>query len=225
MRILVVEDDPKLSAALVAGLREEGYRVDHAADGHEADLFVRDRHYDMIILDRLLPGISGDELLARWRRERLPTPVLILTALDAVDDRVTGLRAGADDYLCKPFAFAELLARIEALARRGAVPPAGLAVGALRLDPASRQLRVGDRAVTLTAREYALMELFLRHPGQVMTREQIASAAWDEPWEASDNLIEAHIKNLRRKLALVAGDDRCLRTVRGVGYVLEGERC
>ncbi|BDG61657.1 response regulator transcription factor [Caldinitratiruptor microaerophilus] len=219
-----MEDDPRLGPALVAGLREEGLLVDHAQDGHEADLFVRDRRYDVIILDRLLPGVSGDELLARWRQQRLTTPVLLLTALDSVGDRVAGLRGGADDYLCKPFAFAELLARVEALARRSAAPVADLTFGALRLEPSTRRLRVGDRAVTLTGREYALMELFIRHPGQVMTRDQIAAAAWDEPWEASDNLIEAHVKNLRRKLALVAGDGYRLRTVRGVGYVLEGDR-
>lgn len=224
MRVLIAEDDPKLGKALVEGLREDGYKVDYAADGREADLFARDRHYDVIILDRLLPGISGDDLLLRWRRDNLRTPVLMLTALDAVADRVTGLRAGADDYLCKPFAFAELLARMEALTRRGAAPLTDLTVAGLSLEPATRRLRAGDRTVTLTAREYDLMELFLRHPGQVMTREQIATAGWDEPWDASDNLIEAHIKNLRRKLALVAGDDRYLHTVRGVGYRLEVDK-
>lgn len=221
MRALLVEDDPRLAAAVAAGLREEGWRVDVAADGAEADLFAADRAYDVIILDRRLPGPSGDELLARWRARHVTTPVLMLTALDAVADRVTGLRAGADDYLCKPFSFAELLARLEALVRRGARPPAALAVGPLRLDPATRHLRHGDRAVLLSAREYSLMELFCRHPGQVLTRERLACAGWDEPWEASDNLIEAHIKNLRHKLALVGGAREWLRTQRGAGYVLE----
>ncbi len=225
MRILLVEDDPKLAQAVVTGLRQEGYKVDHAADGTEAALFVADRSYDVIILDRLLPGIGGDDLLSRWRRQGLQTPILLLTALDTVSDRVTGLRAGADDYLGKPFAFAELVARIEALARRGVSPLADLTAGQLRLEPATRRLRVDDRTVALTAREYALMELFVRHAGQVLTREQLATAAWDEPWEASDNLIEAHIKNLRRKLALLPEAGVALRTVRGVGYVLEASPC
>lgn len=221
MRALLVEDDPRLAAAVAAGLREEGWRVDVAADGGDADLFARDRAYDVIVLDRLLPVLSGDQLLAQWRARGLPTPVLMLTALDAVADRVTGLRAGADDYLCKPFSFAELLARMEALVRRGARPQAGLAAGPLRLDPATRHLCHGDRAVLLTAREYALMELFCRHPGQVLPRERIAGALWDEPWEASDNLIEAHVKNLRHKLALIGASRDLLRTRRGTGYVLE----
>lgn len=225
MRILLVEDDPSLGPTLAGGLREEGFQVDLAADGAEADLFLRDRTYDVIILDRLLPDGRGEELLARWRRQGLQTPVLMLTALDAVADRVTGLRAGADDYLCKPFAFAELVARLEALARRGRAPLVDLRVGPLVLEPAARRLRCGDRSVALTPREYALMEAFFRHPGQVLSRERLAEVAWPEPWEASDNLIEAHIRNLRRKIALVAGSHEYLRTVRGVGYVLEGEPC
>lgn len=221
VRVLLVEDDGKLARALLRGLREEGLQVDHAAHGEDADLFLADRTYDVVVLDRLLPGTPGDALLERWRRRGLRTPILMLTALDAVPDRVAGLRAGADDYLGKPFAFAELVARILALGRRGtggAGP--GPAAGALELDPSTRTLRRGDRRVPLTAREYALMDLFLRHPGQVLPRGRLAEAAWTEPWEAADNTIEAHIKNLRKKLADLGAAD-ALRTHRGAGYALE----
>lgn len=223
MRILLVEDDGHLADILVRGLREEGYQVDRAAEGREAELFQEDRSYGVIILDRMLPGLRGEELLQRWRQKGCTTPVLILTALDAVADRVTGLKAGADDYLGKPFAFDELLARIEALQRRGSLHTASvLKAGNLELNPQTRLLTWQERSVMLSKREYDLMEIFLRHQGQVLEKETLAEQCWKEPWEATDNTIEAQIKNLRKKLKLL-DDFEWLKTVRGVGYRLEVE--
>lgn len=223
MRILLVEDDPRLAGAVQKGLREEGYAVDHAAAGSEARLLTNTRHYDLIILDRMLPEVSGDHLLAGWRRQGLSTPILMLTALDAVADRVTGLRAGADDYLVKPFAFDELLARLGALARRngGGRGPV-LMVGELTLDPLTGYLSCGDKAVKLSAQEYRLMEFFMRHPGQILTRSAIADACWQEPATISDNAVEAQVKNLRKRIADVSPLS-WLQTRRGLGYLLEGK--
>lgn len=223
MRILLVEDDGRLARSLVKGLQEEGYLVDHAPDGDEADLLADLRPYELIILDRMLPGRSGDQLLAGWRRKGLQTPILMLTALDAVADRVTGLRAGADDYLVKPFAFDELLARIEALLRRSTgaqLDGALLRVGELTLDVRTGQLSCGDRAVELSATELRLMQIFMRHPGQILTRTVLVNNAWREPEEITDNTIEAHVKNLRKRLAAIS-DRSYLHTRRGLGYVLE----
>ncbi len=219
MRILLVEDDRSLAEAVLLGLEEEGYLVDHAATGSDGRLYVATRHYDLIILDRMLPEVSGDHLLAGWRRQGKSTPVLMLTALDAVADRVTGLRGGADDYLVKPFAFDELLARLEALGRRGAFS-SGLQVGGLSLDHHTGELVCEDRRVRLTPREYRMMELFLRRPGQVLTRQMIAASCWEEPEETSDNVMEVHIKNLRKRIAVVS-ERPWLQTRRGLGYVLE----
>lgn len=221
MRILLVEDDLHLGQVLVNGLREEGFQVDRAVDGEEADHFYRDRTYGIIILDRLLPGLPGEQLLQRWRQQGCSVPVLMLTALDAVADRVTGLKAGADDYLCKPFAFDELLARIEALQRRGSLNATSvIKAGSLELCPQTRHLNFQKRSIMLSRREYDLMELFLRNPGRVLGKEILAEQCWQEPWEASDNAIEAQIKNLRKKLKLL-GDNDWLKTVRGAGYRLE----
>lgn len=223
MRILLVEDDAHLGEIIVSGLREEGYQIDRAMDGNEAELFHLTRTYGVIILDRMLPDMRGEELLQKWRQGNCNTPVLMLTALDAVSDRVTGLKAGADDYLCKPFAFAELLARIEALQRRGSLNTTSvLKVGNLELNPQTRLLTVRERSVMLNRLEYDLMDIFLRHPGQILGKETLAEQCWKEPWDASDNTIEAQIKNLRKKLRLI--DDRAwLKTMRGVGYRLEVE--
>jgi DNA-binding response OmpR family regulator len=225
VRILCVEDDLNLAKAVIRGLREEGYVVDHAATGSEARLLAGTRHYSLVILDRMLPEISGDHLLAEWRRKGLNTPVLMLTALDAVADRVTGLRGGADDYLVKPFAFEELLARLEALTRRvGGQKSWGteLRVGDLFLDTETGCLFAGGKRVKLTAQEFHLMELFMRHPGQILSRQTITDACWTEPEEISDNVIEAHIKNLRKRIAAVTTQPY-LHTRRGLGYTLEAE--
>lgn len=223
MRILLVEDDRRLAKAVTKGLQEEGYAVDHAPDGGEADLLAGTRHYDLIILDRMVPVRSGDQSLAAWRKRGLATPILMLTALDAVADRVTGLRAGADDYLIKPFAFEELLARLEALVRRGSAavaPGPQLRVGELSLDPETGSLMCGENAVTLSAQEYRLMEFFMRHPGQILTRTTIIDSCWQEPESITDNAVEAQIKNLRKRIAAVSPRP-WLQTRRGLGYVLE----
>lgn len=223
MRLLLVDDDRRLAGAVRRGLMEEGYAVDHAADGAEARLFASTYHYDLIILDRMLPAVSGDQLLAEWRRQGLHVPILMLTALDAVTDRVTGLRSGADDYLIKPFAFDELLARVEALARRGAPRQAnGLPqVGELTLDPNTSTLHAGSESVTLSAQEFRLMLYFMRHPGQILTRSAIVDACWQEPESITDNAVEAQIKNLRKRIAVVSPRP-WIQTRRGLGYVLEG---
>jgi DNA-binding response OmpR family regulator len=221
MRLLLVDDDKRLAGAVRRGLMEEGYAVDHAADGAEARLFASTYHYDLIILDRMLPVVSGDQLLAEWRRLGLHVPILMLTALDAVADRVTGLRAGADDYLVKPFAFDELLARVEALARRGAPRTGGLPqVGELILDPRTSTLHAGPNSVTLSAQEFRLMHYFMRHPGQILTRAAIVDACWQQPDSITDNAVEAQIKNLRKRIALVSPRP-WIQTKRGLGYVLE----
>ncbi|MDP4126993.1 MAG: response regulator transcription factor [Bacillota bacterium] len=223
MRILLVEDDVHLGEILVRGLHEEGYHVDRAMDGIEAELFHLHRTYGVIVLDRMLPDIRGEDLLQKWRQENCTTPVLMLTAMDAVSDRVTGLKAGADDYLCKPFAFAELLARLEALQRRGSLNTTSLLkAGTVELNPQTRLLTFRERSVMLNRLEYELMDIFIRHPGQILSKETLAEQCWKEPWEASDNTIEAQIKNLRKKLRLI--DNRTwIKTMRGVGYRLEVE--
>ncbi|MGE5672530.1 MAG: response regulator transcription factor [Mycobacterium leprae] len=223
MRVLLVDDDKRLAGAVMRGLQEEGYVVDHAATGGDARLLVDTRHYDLIILDRMLPEVSGDLLLAGWRRKGVTTPILMLTALDAVADRVTGLRAGADDYLVKPFAFEELLARLDALARRGSGAEAwggSLKVGDLVLDPETGFLSCNGESVRLTAQEFRLMAFFMRHPGQILTRSVISDSCWEEPEAISDNAIEAQVKNLRKRIAVVS-PAQWLQTRRGLGYVLE----
>lgn len=221
MRLLVVEDDEHLAAQLVRGLQEEGYLVDRAADGEEALLFARDREYEVIILDRKLPLLSGDRVLARLREEGCDVPILLLTALDSVDDRVEGLTSGADDYVCKPFAFAELLARIQVLQRRRgqAAKPFLLQGGDLVMDLSSHEVKFKDQPVELTPREFRMLELFLRRAGQLIPRERLAEHVWDEPWEVQDNTIDVHVKNLRKKIEPLFGK-RVLQTVRGIGYKL-----
>ncbi len=223
MRVLLVEDDEHLARAVVRGLREEGYTVDHAATGPDARLLADTRHYGLVILDRMLPEVSGDELLAGWRRGGVTTPILMLTALDAVASRVTGLRAGADDYLVKPFAFEELLARLEALARRvspSAAQRASLKVGDLALNLETGDLESSGGTVRLSAQEFRLIEFFLRHPNQILTRRAIVDACWQDPIAITDNALEAQVKNLRKRLSTVSPRS-WLQTRRGLGYILE----
>ena len=219
MRLLIVEDDSKLAAILSQGLREEGYQIDRAADGEEALLFARDRNYEVIILDRMLPRLSGDLVLRDLRAAGNSTPVLMLTALDSVGDRVQGLTDGADDYLCKPFAFEELLARINVLQRRRGplLPASKLTAGRLTFDLAKQEVAYGEHFVELTTLERRMLEVFLRRPGQVITRPHLAEQVWNEPWDVQENTIDVHVKNLRRKLEPYLGRD-VLQTVRGVGY-------
>ncbi len=220
MRILVVEDEHQLAAVLTQGLTEQGYAVDLAHDGETGLGLAEVEPYDLLILDVMLPGLDGYALCRRLRAQGRHMPVLMLTARDAVDDRVAGLDSGADDYLTKPFAFRELLARIRALLRRdGRSREAVLRAGDLTLDPATREVRRGGRAIELTSKEYAVLEYLLHHPNRVLTRTQIAEHVWDYDFVAMSNVIDVYIRSLRRKL----GDDdgaRLLHTVRGAGYQL-----
>ncbi|MGE5703244.1 MAG: response regulator transcription factor, partial [Clostridia bacterium] len=198
----------------------EEYQVDWAADGEEALLFASDRSYEVIVLDRMLPRLSGDQVLQQLRKFS-SVPVLMLTALDSIDDRVAGLTKGADDYLCKPFAFAELLARIQVLQRRSssAYHLDKITRGTLELFPSEGRVLVDGQPVELTPVEFRMLEVFLRRPQQVITRESLAEQVWDEPWDVQANTIEAHVKNLRKKLEPHVGN-RFIATVRGMGYKL-----
>src|SRR5512132_4425586 len=216
MRVLVVEDETKMAALLRRGLVEEGHAADLADQGEEAVWMAEAHPYDAIVLDVMLPGISGFETCRRLRNAGVWTPVLMLTARDAVDDRVAGLDAGADDYLTKPFSLAELLARLRALVRRGDVErPTELVVGDLRLDPAARRVWRDGREVPLSPKEFALLETFMRRPGQVLSRLQLLEHAWDFAYDNRSNVVDVYVRYLRQKL----GRDS-VETVRGAGYRL-----
>jgi len=220
MRVLVVEDERKLGELLRRGLGEEGYAADLADRGEEALWMARAVAYDAIVLDLMLPGADGFEICRRLRGIGVWTPVLMLTARDAVEDRVSGLDVGADDYLTKPFAFEELLARIRALMRRvPAERPAVLEVGTLRLDPAAHRAWRGDRELDLSAKEFALLELFMRRPGVTLSRTQLLDGAWDIAFESRSNVIDVYVRYLREKIDRPFGCDS-IETVRGVGYRL-----
>jgi two-component system, OmpR family, response regulator len=220
MRLLVVEDEPKLGALIVRALRAEGHAVDLCATGEDALWRAGSRTYDAIVLDIGLPGIDGFETCRRLRADGVWAPVLMLTARDAVADRVEGLDVGADDYLVKPFSLAELAARLRALARRGAVErPAVLTAGDLRLDPARRAAWRGEEALSLSAKEYALLEAFMRRPGEVLTRFALIEQVWDESYEHRSNVVDAYVRLLRDKIDRPFGTDS-IETVRGVGYRL-----
>ncbi len=220
MRILVVEDEHRLAAVLKQGLLEQGYAVDVAHDGEVGLGLAELEPYDLLVLDVMLPGLDGLALCRRLRAKGRHMPVLLLTARDAVDDRVTGLDSGADDYLTKPFAFRELLARVRALLRReGRSRDPLLRAGDLTLDPATREVRRGGRTVELTSKEYAVLEYLLHHPNRVLTRTQIAEHVWDYDFVAMSNVIDVYIRSLRRKLD-DNDESRLLHTVRGAGYQL-----
>jgi two-component system, OmpR family, response regulator len=220
MRVLVVEDEKKLGELLARGLREEGYAADLADRGEEALWMAHAVSYDAIVLDVMLPGLDGFDVCRRLRGDGIWSPVLMLTARDAVDDRVTGLDAGADDYLAKPFSFEELLARLRALTRRAPVErPAVLEAGELRLDPAAHRAWRGDVELDLSAKEFALLELFVRRPGVVLTRTQLLDGAWDIAFEARSNVVDVYVRYLREKIDRPFGRDS-IETVRGVGYRL-----
>jgi two-component system, OmpR family, response regulator len=226
MRILVVEDELKMASLIRRGLVEEGYAADVAATGEDALWMGQAHPYDAIVLDVMLPGAGGFETCRQLRTAGVWAPVLMLTARDAVEHRVAGLDAGADDYLTKPFSFAELLARLRALVRRGGVErPAALEVGDLRLDPASRRAWRGEQEIHLSPKEFALLETFMRRPGQVLTRLQLLEHAWDFAYENRSNVIDVYVRYLREKIDRPFGTDS-IETVRGVGYRLqaEGER-
>jgi two-component system OmpR family response regulator len=220
MRVLVVEDEPKMAGLLRRGLAEEGVLVDLAADGERALAATAVCDFDAVVLDVMLPGANGFEVCAALRRRGVWTPVLMLTARDGIADRVRGLDGGADDYLTKPFAFAELLARLRALVRRGPLPrPTVLVAGDLRLDPATRQVWRGDREIELTSKEYLLLAALLRHPGVVFTRDALLERAWDFAYEQRSNVVDVYVRYLREKIDRPFGVCS-LETVRGAGYRL-----
>jgi len=220
MRILVVEDEKKLGQLLGRGLREEGYAADVSDRGEVALWMARAVQYDAIVLDVMLPGADGFEVCRRLRRDGIWTPVLMLTARDAVDDRVGGLDAGADDYLTKPFAFEELLARLRALTRRAPVErPPVIEVGDLRLDPAAHRAWRADQELELSAKEFALLELFMRRAGITLSRTQLLDGAWDIAFESRSNVVDVYVRYLREKIDRPFGRDS-IETVRGVGYRL-----
>ena len=220
MRVLIVEDHVKMAGLIQRGLRKEGMAVDVTGDGEEALWMAAATEYDALILDVMLPGADGFEVCRELRSKGVWAPILMLTARDAVSDRVAGLDSGADDYLTKPFSYAELLARLRALVRRGPVErPAELEVGDLRLDPAAHRAWRGDVEVSLTPRQFSLLELLMRHPRQVLTRGQIFEAVWGYDLGATSNSLGVYIGYLRKKLE-EEGEPRLIHTVRGVGYVL-----
>lgn len=223
MRVLVVEDEPKMAALIKRVLVAERHVVDVAPDGVSAIALAEAAAPDVVVLDRMLPDIDGITVLRLLRAQKIMSPVLLLTALGSVDDRVAGLDAGADDYLAKPFAFSELLARIRALGRRPAAPTeARLTAGDLSLDELRHVVQVGEATVDLSAREFALLSFFIRHAGQVVTRQQILDQVWGAEPDVYSNVVDLYVSYLRRKLGQLGRADR-LRTVRGVGYTLRAE--
>jgi two-component system, OmpR family, response regulator len=226
MKVLVIEDDREAASYIGKGLSESGYVVDYAAEGRDGLFMATDASYDLLIVDRMLPGMDGLAVIAALRAAAVQTPVLILSALGAVDDRVKGLRAGGDDYLVKPFAFAELLARTEALMRRGG-SGAGqvitrLAVGDLEMDLLARKVRRADHDIELLPREFRLLEFLMRRAGQVVTRTMLLESVWDYHFDPQTNVIDVHMSRLRQKID--KGFERpLLHTVRGAGYRLAAD--
>ena len=222
MRVLVVEDETRMAGLLERALREEGHAVDVAADGPEGLWLATENAYGAIVLDVTLPGLDGFQLCRRLRESGRWVPVLMLTARDAVGDRVRGLDAGADDYLVKPFSLLELAARLRALARRDdRSRPVILAEGDLKLDPAAKRAWRADTELHLSPKEFSMLDLFLRHPGHVLTRSQIIEEVWDEHWWGSTKTLDMHVSWLRRKLGDDAQRPHFITTVRGVGFRFE----
>ena len=221
MRILVVEDERKVASFIKKGLEEEGYAVDVAVDGEEGLVMALTRVHDLIILDIRLPRRDGLRVLQALRHDGVTAPVLLLTVRATIEDKVLGLDAGADDYLTKPFAFQELVARVRALLRRRAEgEPTVLHIGDLTLDPARRTVTRGDEKIDLTPREFALLDYFMRNPGRVLTRTMIAEHVWDYSFDTSTNVIDVYVNYLRKKVD-AGREPKLLHTMRGVGYVLK----
>src|SRR5213083_20945 len=208
MRVLIVEDELKMASLLRRGLVEEGHAADVAVTGEDAVWMAQSHPYEAIVLDVMLPGLSGFETCRQLRNAGVWAPVLMLTARDGVDDRVAGLDVGADDYLTKPFSYAELLARLRALVRRGAVErPPELVVGGLRLDPARRYVRRDDKEIQLSPKEFSILETFMRRPGEVISRFQLLEHSWDYEYENRSNIVDSYIRLLRRKIDRPFGTD------------------
>lgn len=224
VHILVVEDEPKMARLLHRGLTERGDVVEVASTGEAAVAIARTGEFDVVLLDVTLPGMDGFEVCRQLRAARVWAPVLMLTARSAVEDRIRGLDAGADDYLPKPFSLAELLARIRALVRRGlVVRPTLVTIGDLTLDPATRRVWRGEREIALSSKEFALLETFMRRPDQVLTRDQLLEHAWDIAYESRSNVVDVYVRYLREKIDRPFSR-RTLETVRGVGYRLRDAR-
>jgi two-component system, OmpR family, response regulator len=223
MRVLVVEDEPKMAELLARGLREEGHAADVAGTGEDALWMARAVPYDAIVLDVMLPGSDGFTVCRELRAAEVWSPVLLLTARDAIDDRITGLDAGADDYLLKPFSFGELLARLRALVRRApGERPTEVTVGTLRLDPATHRAWRGETELELSAKAFALLEAFMRRPGETLSRGQLLDAAWDIAFESRSNVVDVYVRYLRERIDRPFGRES-LETVRGVGYRLRAD--
>jgi len=223
MRVLVVEDEKKVASFIKRGLEEEGYEVELAGDGAEGLAMIQQGNYALVLMDLMLPKMDGLEVIRKMREQDIQTPVLCLTAKDKVDDVVAGLDSGSDDYLTKPFAFAELLARVRALIRRGSADRGAEIVFAdLRLDPVTHKVWRSDREIDLTSKEYALLEYMMRNPNQTLTRSMIAEHVWDYTFDSFTNIIDVYVNYLRKKIDRDF-DKKLIHTVRGVGYVLKEE--
>jgi two-component system OmpR family response regulator len=224
MRLLVVEDDPKLASFIVKGFRESGFAVDHYADGSEGLTFALAEPYAAAVIDIMLPGLDGLSLVQELRRKKVLTPVLILSAKATVDDRVKGLRSGGDDYLTKPFAFDELLARVQALVRRGSntAEPSALTFGDLSLDLLSRRVTRAGKPIDLQAREFALLEYFMRNPGRVISKAMILSHIWDYSFDPQTNVVDVLVCRVRNKVDK-GFDKKLIRTLRGMGYAIDAD--
>jgi two-component system OmpR family response regulator len=222
MRVLVVEDDEKIASFLVNGLKQANFAVDRAADGEEALSLLRSITYDALVLDIMLPKLDGLSVLRRIRQEKILVPVLLLSALASVDNRIAGLHAGADDYLTKPFAFSELLARVQALIRRAShvAEPTSLVVGDLSMNLLTREVVWGGRPIELQSREFALLELLMRQPGRPVTKTMILEHIWDYSFDPQTNVVDVLVHRLRSKLEKNFSQ-KIMRTIRGVGYVLK----
>ena len=221
MRLLVIEDEQKVANFIKQGLEEEGYAVDHAADGASGLQMALEGLHDVIVLDVMLPKLDGLSVLQQLRQETITTPVLLLTVRATIEDKVLGLDAGADDYLTKPFAFEEFVARVRALLRRRVeTAPPILQVADLALDPARRVVSRGDQKIDLTPREFTLLDYFMRNPGRVLTRTMIANRVWDYTFDSTTNVIDVYVNYLRKKID-TGHDTKLLHTVRGVGYVMK----